>query len=242
MISLITFKEPKSPVSEAYRSIRTNIQFSSIDKKIKTILVTSSKQDEGKTTVISNMAVSFAALEEKKVLIIDADLRNPSVHRKFSLTNTYGLTEILSGQKNFKQVVQNTEINNLQIIAAGKMTPNPSEMLISKKMKEFIKTLEESYDYIFIDTPPIGVITDAGSIANYSDATILVIGSGETDIEMAKITKDKLEKVKANIIGVVLNKYIEEDNFYGYYSYCYEQNDGSRKAKHKKKAKKLAHL
>ena len=242
MISLITFKEPKSPVSEAYRSIRTNIQFSSIDKKIKTILVTSSKQDEGKSTVISNMAVSFAALEEKKVLIIDADLRNPSVHRKFSLTNTYGLTEILSGQKNFKQVAQNTEINNLQIIAAGKMPPNPSEMLISKKMKEFIKTLEESYDYIFIDTPPIGVITDAGAIANYSDATILVVGSGETDIEMAKITKEKLEKVKANIIGVILNKYTGEDNAYGYYSYCYEKNDSRRKAKHKKKAKKLAHF
>ncbi|GAA0861349.1 CpsD/CapB family tyrosine-protein kinase [Paraclostridium tenue] len=242
MISLITFKEPKSPVSEAYRSIRTNIQFSSIDKKIKTILVTSSKQDEGKSTVISNMAVSFAALEEKKVLIIDADLRNPSVHRKFSLTNTYGLTEILIGEKNFKQVVQNTKINNLQILAAGKMPPNPSEMLISKKMKEFIKTLEEIYDYIFIDTPPIGIITDAGAIANYSDATILVVGSRETDIEMAKMTKEKLEKVKANIIGVVLNKYIEEDNFYGYYSYCYEQNDGSRKARHKKKTKKLAHF
>lgn len=242
MISLITFKEPKSPVSEAYRSIRTNIQFSSIDKKIKTILVTSSKQDEGKSTVISNMAVSFAALEEKKVLIIDADLRNPSVHRKFSLTNTYGLTEILSGQKNFKQVVQNTEINNLQILTTGKIPPNPSEMLISKKMKEFIKTLEESYDYIFVDTPPIGIITDAGAIANYSDATILVVGSEETDIEMAKMTKEKLEKVKANIIGVVLNKYIGEDNVYGYYSYCYEQNDGSRKARHKKKSKKLAHF
>lgn len=242
MISLITFKEPKSPVSEAYRSIRTNIQFSSIDKKIKTILVTSSKQDEGKSTVISNMSVSFAALEEKKVLIIDADLRNPSVHRKFSLTNTYGLTEILSGQKNFKQVVQNTEINNLQILTTGKIPPNPSEMLISKKMKEFIKTLEESYDYIFVDTPPIGIITDAGAIANYSDATILVVGSEETDIEMAKMTKEKLEKVKANIIGVVLNKYIGEDNVYGYYSYCYEQNDGSRKARHKKKSKKLAHF
>lgn len=242
MISLITFKEPKSLVSEAYRSIRTNIQFSSIDKKIKTILVTSSKQDEGKSTVISNMAVSFAALEEKKVLIIDADLRNPSVHRKFSLTNTYGLTEILSGQKNFEQVVQNTEINNLQIIAAGKMPPNPSEMLISKKMEDFIKTLEDSYDYIFIDTPPIGVITDAGAIANYSDATVLVVGSGETDIEMAKMTKEKLEKVKANIIGVILNKYMKEDDAYGYYSYCYEQNDGSRKARNKKKTKKLAHF
>ena len=238
MISLVTFKEPKSPVSEAYRSIRTNIKFSSIDKNIKTILVTSSKQDEGKTTVISNMAVSFAALEEKKVLIIDADLRNPSVHRSFSLTNAYGLTEILSGQKEFDQVIQNTEIDNLQILTTGKMPPNPSEMLESKKMKEFARELEESYDYIFIDSPPIGVITDAGSIANYSDATVLVVGSGETDIEMAKITKERLEKVKANIIGVVLNKYVGEDRNYGYYSYCYEQNDGSRRARHKKKNKK----
>lgn len=237
-MSIVAFKEPKSPISEAYRSIRTNIQFSNIDKDIKTILFTSSKQDEGKTTVVANMGVSFAALEGKKVLIIDADLRNPSIHRKFNLTNTYGLTEVLSGQKDFKKAIQNTEINNLQILTTGKMPPNPSEMLESKKMKEFAQTLEESYDYIFIDSPPIGVITDAGSIANYSDATVLVVGSGETDIEMAKVTKERLEKVKANIIGVVLNKYVGEDGAYGYYSYCYEQNDGSRSARHKKKNKK----
>ncbi|WP_373598225.1 CpsD/CapB family tyrosine-protein kinase [Paraclostridium bifermentans] len=238
MINITSFKDPKSSISEAYRTIRTNIQFSKVDKDIQTILITSSKQDEGKTTVISNLAVSFSLLEGKKVLLIDADLRNPSIHRMFNVSNGYGLTEVLAGQKELKACVQMTEISNLQILTTGKMPPNPAEMLASKKMREFIDILKDYYDYIFIDAPPIGVITDAGILANYCDGTIMVIGAGETEIEATKITKERLEKVKANIMGVVLNKYVSEGNYYGYYSYYYEQADGSRSAKHKKKKRK----
>lgn len=237
MINITSFREPKSPIAEAYRTIRTNIQFSKVDKDIKTILLTSSKQDEGKTTVASNIAVSFAALEGKRVLIIDADLRNPSIHRMFNISNNHGLTDVLTNQKSLKDCVQMTEVENLQILTTGKMPPNPAEMLESKRMREFIEVLKDYYDYIFIDAPPIGVITDAGILANYCDGTIMVVGAGETEREAAKITKERLETVKANIMGVILNKYAEEEKYYGYYSYYYEQTDGSRSAKHKKKKK-----
>ncbi len=238
MINITAFNDPKSPIAEAYRSIRTNIQFSKLDNEMKTIVITSSKQDEGKTTVTSNLAVSFASLEGKRVLLIDADLRNPSVHKMFSKPNALGLTDVLTGKKELKQCVQNTELENLQIITAGTIPPNPGEMLESKKMREFINGLRDCYDYIFIDTPPIGIIMDAGVLANYADGTILVVGAKDVETERAKIAKERLEKVKANVIGAVLNKYIEKNGSYGYYSYYYEQSDSSRVSKNKKKKHK----
>lgn len=235
MINITTFNDPKSPISEVYRSIRTNIQFSKLDNDMKTIVVTSSKQDEGKTTVASNLAVSFAALEGKRVLIIDADLRNPSIHKMFNKPNTFGLTDVLTGKKELKKCVQTTEIESLQILTTGTIPPNPGEMLESKKMRDFLEDVSDYYDYIFIDTPPIGIIMDAGVLANDADGTILVVGAKDVETERAKISKERLEKVKANVIGAVLNKYIEKNGSYGYYSYYYEQSDGSRASKHKKK-------
>ncbi len=218
---LITKRNPKSPISEAYRSIRTNIEFSNIDKEIKTILVTSSQQNEGKSTVIANLAVSFAGMENKKILILEGDLRNPTVHRMFNISNTHGITDILTGQKSFDECVHKTEIEGLEVLTCGKMPPNPAEMLASNKMKALIESLKDYYDYIFIDSPPIGIITDAGIISTYADGTILVVASKEVDIEMAQISKDRLEKVNANILGVILNKFEEANGAYGYYNYYY---------------------
>ncbi|MDU1538935.1 Tyrosine-protein kinase YwqD [uncultured Clostridium sp.] len=218
---LITKRNPKSPISEAYRSIRTNIEFSNIDKEIKTIVVTSSQQNEGKSTVIANLAVSFAGMENKKILILEGDLRNPTVHRMFNISNTHGITDILTGQKSFDECVHKTEIEGLEVLTCGKMPPNPAEMLASNKMKALIESLKDYYDYIFIDSPPIGIITDAGIISTYADGTILVVASKEVDIEMAQISKDRLEKVNANILGVILNKFEEANGAYGYYNYYY---------------------
>ena len=218
---LITKINPKSPISEAYRSIRTNIEFSNIDKEIKTIVVTSSQQNEGKSTVIANLAVSFAGMENKKILILEGDLRNPTVHRLFNISNTHGITDILTGQKSFDECVHKTEIEGLEVLTCGKMPPNPAEMLASNKMKALIESLKDYYDYIFIDSPPIGIITDAGIISTYADGTILVVASKEVDIEMAQISKDRLEKVNANILGVILNKFEEANGAYGYYNYYY---------------------
>lgn len=227
MNKIITMNNPKSPIAEAYRGIRTSIEFSNLDKELKVINVTSSKQGEGKTTVISNLAVSFANLE-KKVLIIDGDLRNPSVHRMFGISNIQGLTDILLNSKTLVECMHNTKEKNLHILTCGKMPPNPSEILSSKRMKEFVESLREYYDYIFIDAPPIGIVTDAGIISRYTDGTIFVVGSQDTDIEMAKISKERLEKIGANILGVVLNKYEANGGSYDYYNYYYQDSNDKK--------------
>ena len=234
---IISIRNPKSPISECYRGIRTSIEFSNLDKEMKVITVTSSMQNEGKTTVIANLAVSFANLD-KKVLLLEGDLRNPSVHRMFNISNTKGLTDILLNNKVFADCVHCTEVKNLHVLTCGSMPPNPSEILSSKRMKEFITSLREYYDYIFIDAPPIGIVTDAGIISTYSDGCIFVVGSKQCDIEMAKIAKKRLEDVNANIIGAVLNKFEAEGSSYNYYNYYYEQSN-SRKARNKKKAAAL---
>ena len=231
---IISIRKPKSPISESYRGIRTSIEFSNLDKEMKIINVTSSMQGEGKSTVIANLAVSFANLE-KKVLLLEGDLRNPSVHRMFNISNINGLTDILLNNKNFAECVHCTEIKNLHILTCGAVPPNPSEILSSKKMKEFINSLREYYDYIFIDTPPIGIVTDAGIISTYSDGCVFVVGSKQCDIEMAKIAKKRLNDVGANIIGAVLNKFEAEGNGYSYYNYYYQHESG-RKGRNKKKA------
>ena len=234
---IISIRKPKSPISESYRGIRTSIEFSNLDKEMKIINVTSSMQGEGKTTVIANLAVSFANLE-KKVLLLEGDLRNPSVHRMFNISNINGLTDVLLNNKNFAECVHCTDVKNLHILTCGAVPPNPSEILSSKKMKDFINELREYYDYIFIDTPPIGVVTDAGIISTYSDGCVFVVGSKQCDIEMAKIAKKRLEDVGANIIGAVLNKFEAEGNGYNYYNYYYQHESG-RKGRNKKKAAAL---
>ena len=224
---IISIKKPKSPISECYRGIRTSIQFSNLDQDMKVINVTSAMQNEGKSTVIANLAVNFANLD-KKVLLLEGDLRNPSVHRMFNISNINGLTDVLLNNKAFADCVHCTEVKNLHILTCGPIPPNPSEILSSNKMKEFITSLKEYYDYIFIDTPPIGIVTDAGIISTYSDGCIFVVGSKQCDIEMAKYAKERLEKVGANIIGAVLNKFEAEGGSYNYYNYYYEQSSGSR--------------
>lgn len=238
MNKIITINEPKSPISEAYRGIRTSIQFSNLDKEIKVINVTSSKQGEGKTTVISNIAATFSNLE-KKVIIVDADLRNPGVHRMFGISNIHGLTDVLINNKSFVDCINCTGIKNLHVLTCGPIPPNPSEILSSKKMIDFIEGLKESYDYIFIDTPPIGVVTDAGIVSTYTDGCIFVVGANETDTEMLKISKGRLDNVGANILGTILNKFEVSKGSNDYYNTYYQESRRSNKfGKKNKKNKK----
>ena len=222
MGKITSLEKPQSNISEAYRTIRTGIEFSNLDKDLKIICITSSKKDEGKTTVLSNLGVSFAKID-KKVLLIDADLRNPSISKMFDTSNTQGLMDILLGKKNIQDCVKKTKQENLYILTGGTIPPNPAEVLSSKKMSEFIESIKEEYDYIFIDRPPVGVVSDASIISAYSDGVIFVVGANEVDSNLAKIAKERLDSVKANIVGVILNKFKTDTNS-EYYNYYYNEN------------------
>lgn len=218
MKAIISYNDPKSVISEQYRAIRTNIEYSNVDQNTKTILVTSSDKNEGKTTTVSNLAVSFANLN-KKVLIIDCDLRNPSIHKMFRLNNIYGLTDILAKDRAVDKCIQETELENLYVLTAGSTPPNPAEILSSEKMKNLIEDLKNIYDYIFIDTPPIGLVTDAGVLSSFIDGVVLVVKSESVEKKYLEETKKKLDAVDARILGAILNSYKSEQKDYNYYSY-----------------------
>ena len=218
MKAIISYNDPKSVISEQYRAIRTNIEYSNVDQNTKTILVTSSDKNEGKTTTVSNLAVSFANLN-KKVLIIDCDLRNPSIHKMFKINNIYGLTDILAKDRAVDKCIQETELENLYVLTAGATPPNPAEILSSEKMKNLIEDLKNIYDYIFIDTPPIGLVTDAGVLSSFTDGVVLVVKSESVEKKYLEETKKKLDAVDARILGAILNSYKSEQKDYNYYSY-----------------------
>ena len=218
MKAIISYNDPKSVISEQYRTIRTNIEYSNVDQDKKTILVTSSDKNEGKTTTVSNLAVSFANLN-KKILLIDCDLRNPSIHKMFKLNNIYGLTDILAKDRAVDKCIQETELENLYVLTAGAIPPNPAEILSSEKMKNLIEDLKNMYDYIFIDTPPIGLVTDAGVLSSFIDGVVLVVKSESVEKKYLEETKKKLDAVDARILGAILNSYKSEQKDYNYYSY-----------------------
>ncbi|MFP5105560.1 CpsD/CapB family tyrosine-protein kinase [Neobacillus sp. C211] len=215
--NLITTIDSKSPISEQYRTIRTNIQYSSIDQELKTILVTSSGPGEGKSTTTANLAVAFAQLG-LKVLLVDADLRKPTVHHTFGVSNLYGFTSLLTRQISIEKAVTDTNEKNLFIITSGPIPPNPSELLSSKNMTQFIQEARADFDYIFFDTPPLLAVTDAQVIANQCDGSILVVSSGKTGVEPAKRAKELLVNAQGKLLGVVLNnKVIQKNDHYYYY-------------------------
>jgi capsular exopolysaccharide synthesis family protein len=214
---LVADLNSKSPVFESYRTLRTNIQFASVDQEIKKIVITSPKPGEGKSTTVANLAIAFAQ-QGKKVLLIDADLRKPTVANTFSLPNTSGLTNVLSRQSNLEQVVQQSAVENLYILTSGPLPPNPSELLGSNSMKELVSKAENEFDIILFDSPPVLAVTDAQVLTNLSDGTILVVRSGSTDQDAAKKAKDLLQVGNSRLLGVVLNsKKQKQDQYYYYY-------------------------
>lgn len=214
---LITKRNPRSPISEQYRTIRTNIEYTAIEGDITSIVVTSSGPGEGKSTTVSNLAVVFAQ-QGKRVLLIDADLRKPTVHYTFQTSNTFGLTNILTKQRSLAETVQMTDESNLFILTSGPIPPNPAEILGSKAMGDLLVEISEKYDLVLIDSPPVLAVTDAQILANKCSATILVVNSGGTEVEAAVKAKELLTNSKAKLLGVVLNqKKAKESQYYYYY-------------------------
>ncbi|WP_425593665.1 CpsD/CapB family tyrosine-protein kinase [Cytobacillus gottheilii] len=214
---LITKNDPKSPIAEQYRTIRTNIQFSAIDQEIRTILVTSSGPGEGKSTTVANLAVVFAQ-QGKRVLLVDADLRKPTVHYTFNTLNTTGLTNVLTNQMSLMEAVKANDEKNLYILPCGPIPPNPSELLGSKAMTRVMDEALNEFDIILFDTPPVLAVTDAQILANKCEGTIIVVGSGKTEKEQLLKSKEMLTAAQAKILGVVLNnkKMKDTDNYYYY--------------------------
>lgn len=229
MSNFIVQKSPKSYVSEAYRTLRTNIQFLSFDRKIQTILITSPGPSEGKSTISGNLALTLAEAG-KKVLLIDCDLRKPSIHKKFNISNLAGLTNVLAqGLKieNACMVVR----ENLYVLPSGTIPPNPVDILASKKMREFIKDMKNYFQYVIMDAPPVLPVADAQVLSTIADGVLLVISSGQAERHAVFRAKDLLVKVNANIIGAVINKVdMKSRRHYDTY-YAYEEKVKGRKKK-----------
>ena len=218
---LVTAVDPKSPISEQYRTIRTNIQYSSVDKEIKAIMVTSSGPAEGKSTTAANLAVTFAQLGQK-VLLVDADLRKPTVHHTFGLNNLFGFTTVLTKQKTLEKTVLETKEKDLYILTSGPIPPNPAELLSSKSMEQLTLQLRRQYDVIVMDAPPLLQVADSRITSKLTDGVVLVVGCTTSDRQRVLKAKEQLELAEAKILGVVLNRReLTDDSAYQYY-YSYE--------------------
>lgn len=216
---LIALDNPKSPSAEQYRTLRTNIQFSSVDEEIQTILITSPGPVEGKSTTVANLAVVFSQ-QGKKVLLVDADLRKPTVHYTFGLVNTFGLSTVLTNLSILSDSIQKTDVDGLYVITSGPIPPNPSELIGSKAMDKFIESAKRIFDVILFDTPPVLAVTDAPILSNKCDGTIIVVSSGKTEKDQLLKTKDLLENAKGRILGTVLNNQkTSNSKKYNYYQY-----------------------
>lgn len=216
--SLVTLTRPSSVIAEQFRTIRTNIQFSLVDKNLKTLVITSAGAGAGKSTISANLAVTFA-MQGKKVLIVDADMRKPTVHKTFRLPNRDGLTTLLTERDvEIKDIAHRLDTEGLFVITSGVIPPNPSELLASNRMNQLMAEFEELFDLIIFDMPPVIAVTDAQVMSSKTDGTLFVVNKDGADKEMVTKSKNLLEKVKANVIGVVFNRVeLKGDNYYYYY-------------------------
>ena len=202
-------------VKEAYSAIRTNLLFMQKGEKCPVFIVTSPTANNGKTINSINLAVSFAQMG-KKTLLIDADMRNPTIHRMFSIPVKNGLSEILAGLTD-NITVSKTEIENLSVLTGGKIPPNPAELISSSRMDKLLEFVKDHYDCVFIDTPPVNLVTDATVFAQKTTGYILIVKANVSDTADVKIAVSSLENIGGNILGFVLNDVTTGRN--GYYSY-----------------------
>ena len=233
----IVVSEPRSPISEAFRSLRTNIQFAGVDKPIRTLLVTSPGPEEGKTTVAANLAIVLAQ-GGKKVLLLDADMRKPRIHRIMDLPNKLGVSDFFKHPtRDLRSAVQKWGDAYLDVVTSGEVSPNPAELLGSEKMSQILDMFKGKYDFVVIDSPPVGVVTDPTVLSACVDGTLLVVEPNKTKLGAAIASMEQLRRADANVIGVVFNNvsikragyYTGYDSGYYYYQYAYsyvESEDG----------------
>jgi capsular exopolysaccharide synthesis family protein len=211
---LIALRDPRSAAAEAYRTLRTNIQFSSLDRPLHTLLATSTAPDEGKSTTLANLAITMAQAEQR-VILVDCDLRRPTLHTLFDLPNDAGLTSVILSQEDAPPLLT-TAVPGLSLLTSGPLPPRPADILGSRRMEAVIARLRGEADIVLFDTPPVIAVTDAAVLATRVDGVLLVLQAGKTSRDRARQARQILEKVKANIVGVVLNN-AQVEREYGYY-------------------------
>ncbi len=216
-MSIISKLSPTLPVVEAFRTIRSSILYASLDKPMKTIVVTSAMESEGKSSISSNISIIYS-MEKKKVILVDLDLRRPTAHKFFKISNNNGITNILSGGFSLDETIIHTEVNNLDILTSGTIPPDPSSLIESQKLRDIINKLKEMYDMVIIDTPPVMAVNDATVVGRIADGILLVIESGRATFSMVDHIKELFTKAGLNTLGVVLNKFkLHETGYYHYY-------------------------
>ena len=214
--SLLTLTDPRSPAAEAYRTLRTNIYFSGLERSIHTLLVVSVAPVENKSLTPANLAVSMAQ-GDKQTILVDADLRRPALHTIFGLKNDQGLTSLFIERKNAVELaLQNTSIPNLQVLTSGPLPPNPAELLGSPRMLEVIDALRAHAEIVVFDAPPVIAVTDASVLGTRVDGALLVVDAGHTRREHAKRAKQQLEKLNIRIVGAVLAGAARDSAISGY--------------------------
>lgn len=227
--ALISFQKPQSTITESYRSVRTSILFAyPEDKPLKTILVTSSIPGEGKTFAACNLAIVFAQMNER-VLLIDIDMRRPKIYKSFHADQKNGMSDFLAGTIDLEKIIKPTEIRNLSLITSGTIPPNPSELLSSAKIRTFFEQIKTGYDRIIVDSPPVLNVADTSILANIADGIILVIKGASTRLEGVNRAKDKILQSKGRIIGAIVNNIMpEKEDRYYYYHYYYSEEAGKK--------------
>lgn len=222
---VITHQAPMAIASEAFRVLRTNLQFMSLDRPLRSIMVTSATPGEGKTTTAANLAVAFAQTGGS-VCLVDADLRRPMIAKIFGVDNWSGLTTALVGQTDLDLTLKLCAVPGLSLLTSGPVPPNPAELVGSQKMSRLIAALTERFEMVIIDTPPILAVTDAAVLAPKADGVVMVVRSGKVDHRQVNRAKEALVAVKANLLGVVLDG-LKPEGSDGYY-YYYQSNDGEK--------------
>ena len=202
---LVTLEHPRSAAAEAYRTLRANIRFSSLDRPAKSILFTSPGQLEGKTTTMANLAV-IAAQAGARVIAVDCDLRRPSLHALFGVDNTVGFTDLLLHEPASASPIQEGPIPGLRLLTSGPLPPNPADLLSLDRVHRVLESLAEEADLVLLDSPPAAAVADASILASHVDGVILVIDATRTRREQARRAKDQLERVQARLLGVVVNR------------------------------------
>ncbi len=231
---LLTLHQPRSNFAESFRVLRTNLQFSGLDRPLRTILVTSPQPIEGKSTVVANLAVVLAQAGQR-VIVIDTDLRRPILHHFFDKENTWGLTGMLFGEEDRTgDGLLPTEVENLRFVPSGPLPPNPSEVLASGRMATFLAGLREQADILLFDSPPLLTVADASILAAHVDGILLVVDAGKTRREALKKAAEALRRVGAPVLGVVLNRVPVRSEDYYYYSYYYSDEGERRRVRRRR--------